>query len=138
MVMEGGCDITRISCPESDGRSPRFRFRVTILDVLRNLVPGESPDSNLGLVPEGSKNTAITCVEGRASTSFAVGKTATRVAIQEGVACGRGESSGKTLGRAVRALVQGLDVRARVAAVAGMESALVGRVVVDVFNYVDL
>jgi len=46
-ILERGGDVTGIVFPESDGRSPRLRVRVTVLDVLRDLAPLESPDGNL-------------------------------------------------------------------------------------------
>lgn len=78
-VFERGSDITRITCPESNGDSPRLRVGIAILDVLRDLVPLESPDGNLCIVPKHSENSTGGHVEGMASTSFDVGESATVV-----------------------------------------------------------
>lgn len=78
-VLEGGSDIARVVRPKGDRSSPRARVRVTVLDVLRNLISLESPDGNLRVVPERGENTTSSYVEGMASTSFAVGEGATCV-----------------------------------------------------------
>jgi len=78
-VLEGGSDIARVVGPKGDRSSPRARVRVTVLDVLRDLISLESPDGNLCVVPERGENTTSGYVEGMASTSFAVGEGATCV-----------------------------------------------------------
>lgn len=85
---EGGSDITRIVCPKSDGSSPRFRTRVTVLNVLRDLVPREPPDGNLGIVPKHSENATRSHVERMTSTSFAVGKSTASVVAARAQALG--------------------------------------------------
>jgi len=87
-VTEGSRDITRITGPESDGSSPRVRVRVTVLDVLRNLVPGEPPGGDLRLIPEHGENSTIGHVEGVTSTSIDVGEGTTVVVTVRAQASG--------------------------------------------------
>lgn len=78
-ILEGGSDIARVVGPKGDRSSPRAGVRVTVLDVLRNLISLESPDGNLRVVPKRGENTTSGHVEGMTSTSFAVGEGATCV-----------------------------------------------------------
>lgn len=140
-VTEGCSDIARAVGPESDGSSPRVRVRVTVLDVLRDLVPVESPDGNLCAIPKHGENATRCHVEGMAGTSFGVSEGATVVVAPRAQALSRDKISGETLAeRAVRILVRGWGVGARITdtIVASVECALVGRVFVDVFDDVDL
>jgi hypothetical protein len=108
---------------------------------LRNLIPGESPGGDLRLVPEHGENATSGHVEGVTSTSIDVGEGTTIVVTVRAQAIGWDEVSGKTLaGRAVRVPEQGLDVGVGIANAvgAGMESVLVGRIVVDELDDVNL
>lgn len=138
-VLEGSSNVARLVSPESNRSSPRIGIRVTALDVLRYLVPLESPDGNVRVVPKRGEYTTGCHVEGMTSASLGVREGATVVVAARAQALSGDEVPGETLvGCAVCALVQGSNVRARLAVGAGMEGVLVGRILVDEFYDVDL
>jgi len=140
-VTEGSSDIARVLRPQSNRSSPSLRVRVTVLNVLRYLGPLESPDCNGRGIPKHGENTTGSHVEGSTSTSFDIGERATGVVTGRALAFGRDNVSEETLAhRAVRTLKLGFNVGVRPTNTlgTGMESVLVGVVVVDVFEDVDL
>jgi hypothetical protein len=91
------------------------------------------------VVPERSKNTTGSHVEGMTSTSLDVAEGATSVVIAGACTLGREKVSGETLAHSgVRALVQRSNVGGGHAFGAGMESVQVGRILVDKFDDVNL
>lgn len=140
-VLEGGSNITRVVGPEGDWRPPRVGVGVTALDVLRDLVPLESPNSDLGVVPKRGEDTTSSHVEGVTSTSFAVGEGATIVVTARTQALGGDKVSGETLAHcAVHILVLGWDIGVGIADAicTGVEGVLIGRVFVHEFDNINL
>lgn len=139
--MERSSDIARLVGPVSDRGSPRIRVRIAVLDILRDLVPLESPDSNVCLIPEHGVDTTSSHVERLASASLDVGEGTTGVVTGGALAFGVDGGSEEALGcRAICTLVLGSDVRVHPAngIATGVESVLVKIVRVDVFEDIDL
>lgn len=78
-VLEGSGNVARLVRPESDRSSPRIGIRVTALDILRDLVPLESPDGNVRVVPKRGEYTTSCHVEGMTGTSLGIREGATVV-----------------------------------------------------------
>lgn len=140
-VTERSGDIARVFSPQSSGSSPSLRVRVTVLNVLRYLSPLESPDCNGRVIPKHGEDTTGSHVEGSTSTSFDIEERAASVVTARALALSCEDASEETLvNRAVRASKPGLNAGVRPTDSPGtsMESVLVGVVVVDVFEDVDL
>jgi len=140
-VAEGGCDVARLVRPQSSRSSPSIRVGITALDVLGDLVPFESPDSNVRIIPKRGKDTASSHVEGGTSASLDIGEGATSVVVRRAHALSRDRGSKEALvHRAVRALVPGGDIGVRPtdSPAASVKSVLVHLVSVDVFDDVNL
>jgi hypothetical protein len=107
---------------------------------LRDLVPLESPDGNLRVIPKHGVDTTGSHVEGSTNASLDVGESTTSIVSGRALALSRKRGSEETLRRAVHTLVLGSDVGVDLAnaPATGMESVLVGRVSVDVFDDIDL
>jgi len=108
---------------------------------LRYLGPLESPDRNGRVIPKHGEDTTGSHVEGSTSTSFDIGERATGVVTGRALALSRENVSEEILAhRVVHAPKLGFNVGVRPTDSPGtsVESVLVGVVVVDVFEDVDL
>jgi len=72
VITEGVGDITTLVGPISDRNSPVLRVRVSVLDILGDLVTLEPPERDLSLVPEHNDDTTVLLVERTASASLEI------------------------------------------------------------------
>ena len=79
MITEGIGNVTTLVGPVSDGNSPSFGVRISILNILRDLVTFKPPERDLSLVPEHSDDTATSLIERTTSASLEIVDGATGV-----------------------------------------------------------
>ena len=108
---------------------------------MRYLGPFESPDCNGRVIPKHGEDTTGSHVERSTSTSFDIGERATSVVTGRALALSRDNVAEETLVHCVvRAPKLGFNVGVRPTNTPGtsVESVLIGVVVVDIFEDVDL
>ena len=72
MITEGIGNVTTLVGPVSNRNSPSFWVRISILNVLGDLVAFKPPERDLSLVPEHSDDTATSLIERTTSASLEI------------------------------------------------------------------
>jgi len=140
-VTEGAIDVTRVASPQSNWSSPTFGVRVTVLDILGDTRPLEPPGCNGVIVPKHGVDTAACHVEVMTNTSRDISEGAASVVDSRALTFGRDGGSEETLARRTVCTLElgaNIGVRFTDSVGASMQSVLVGGVIIDEFDDIDL